>query len=69
MSQTRIGSATEVALNIVIGFVISLISQVIIFPLYGIHSTFSTDLQITAWFTVVSIVRSYALRRLFNRLR
>jgi hypothetical protein len=69
MSQSRKASLIEAAANIAIGFGVALVSQLIIFPLYGVHVPLSTDLAITAWFTLISLVRSYALRRLFNKLR
>jgi hypothetical protein len=40
-----------------------------VFPLFGIRVTLSANLAIGAAFTIVSIVRSYVLRRLFERLR
>lgn len=66
MSQTRKGSLVESFANIAVGFGAALISQLIIFPLYNVHVPFSTDLVITLWFTVISLVRSYFLRRFFN---
>ena len=64
--QTRIGSLVESLLNILVGFSIALASYMLIMPLYGIHTSFKTDLAITFWFTLVSVIRSYALRRMFN---
>jgi hypothetical protein len=69
MSQSRKASLIEAVVNIAIGFGVALVSQLIIFPLYGVHVPLSTDLAITAWFTLISLVRSYALRRVFNKLR
>lgn len=66
MSQTKIQSALEALTNIAVGFGVALVSQLVIFPLYGVHVPLSTDLAITAWFTVISLVRSYVLRRIFN---
>ena len=65
--QSRIMSVVEAATNVLIGLVVSLISQLAIFKLYDIHITLSQNVEITMYFTVISIVRSYALRRLFNR--
>lgn len=70
MEQSKLGSLIESVANIVIGFVVALLSQIVVFPLVGIHVAFSTNLEIGAWFTVISLVRSYVLRRWFNaRLR
>jgi O-antigen/teichoic acid export membrane protein len=54
-------------MNIVIGFVVALASQIVVFPLVGIHGvTLATNLEIGAYFTVISLARSYAIRRWFN---
>lgn len=67
--QSRKGSATEAVANVAIGYVVAVATQIVVFPWFGIHIDASTDLKIGAVFTVVSLVRSYALRRLFNRVR
>jgi membrane protein implicated in regulation of membrane protease activity len=70
MTQSRLESLIESVVNILIGYCIALASQLILFPLFSIHISLSTNLQIGAWFTVISLIRSYALRRWFNaRLR
>jgi hypothetical protein len=70
MNQTRLGSLIETAVNTAIGYGVALVSQLAIFPLFGIHVPFSANLEIGAWFTVISIARGYVLRRWFNaRLR
>lgn len=66
MNQTRIGSLIESLVNIVIGYWVALVSQLAIFPVFDIHVSLSTNLWIGAWFTVVSLVRSYVIRRWFN---
>lgn len=65
-AQTRLGSLIEAVINVAIGFVVSMALNAIVLPAYGHAVTFSHNLQITAIFTVASIVRSYALRRWFN---
>lgn len=68
VSQTRRMSIAESLLNVSIGYGVALGAQVAIFPLFGIHIPFHSNLLIGAAFTVVSIVRSYFVRRLFNWL-
>lgn len=65
--QTRAHSLLESLTNVAIGYVIALLSQLAIFPLFGIHVPFSDNLQIGLWFTAISIARSYVLRRWFAR--
>lgn len=64
--QSRLGSLMEALINIALGFSIALISQMVIFPRYGIHITLLDNIEITGWFTLVSLVRSYFIRRWFN---
>lgn len=66
--QSKLGSFAESLINILIGFGIALGSQILIFPLYGVHIPLHDNVMITLWFTIISIVRSYSLRRIFNRI-
>ena len=66
MMQSRKESLIESLLNIAIGYLVALLSQLAIFPLFGINVPLSTNLWIGAWFTAISLVRSYAIRRWFN---
>ena len=65
--QTRLQSLIEAWTNVAIGYFVALAAQLIVFPLYDIDVSMSQNIQIGLIFTVVSIARSYALRRLFNR--
>lgn len=69
MSQSRVGSALEAVANVALGYWIAIAAQMAIFPLFGVHLPLGDNLLIGLLFTVVSLVRGYALRRLFNRLR
>jgi len=55
-------------LNVAIGYGVALASQIAIFPLFGIHIPIADNILIGAVFTVISIVRSYMVRRLFNKI-
>ncbi len=65
--QTKRQSLVESLINVAVGFGISLISTMVLFPLMDIESTTAKNLQITFYFTLISIARSYVLRRYFNR--
>lgn len=65
--QTKTQSMIESISNVAIGYMVALASQLAIFPMFGIHIPLSDNIAIGAWFTVISIIRSYAVRRLFNR--
>lgn len=67
--QSRKRSALEAVANVVIGYVVAISAQVAIFPLFGLHASAGEHLAIGGLFTVVSLVRSYVLRRVFNAWR
>ena len=67
MAQTKLESAIEVVVNVLIGYVVATVSQIMIFPLFGIFLPLSDNLLIGAYFTAISIVRGYVVRRFFNR--
>lgn len=69
MSQRRIMSFVESIVNVTIGYGIALGTQMLVLPLFGVHLSVSDNMAIAAIFTVVSIARSYTLRRIFNRLQ
>lgn len=64
--QSKLDSALEALTNIMIGAGVALGAQYLWFPVIGYHLTHSEHLLTTAVFTVVSFLRSYAIRRLFN---
>jgi hypothetical protein len=66
MSQSRRMSFVESCVNVAVGYGVAVAAQVAIFPVFGIRVSLADNLLIGAFFTVVSIARSYALRRAFN---
>ncbi len=64
--QKKSHSFVEVCLNTAIGYVIAVSAQIAIFPMFDIHIEHSQNLQIGLIFTVISIVRGYIMRRVFN---
>jgi hypothetical protein len=58
-------SLIETCASIAIGFVVSVIITALVMPAYGHQVTLADNIQITMIFTVASIVRGYAVRRLF----
>jgi len=65
-TQSRIDSFCESLTNTAIGFLVSLVTWIVVARLYGIQMTATTSLSITAIFTIVSIARQYVLRRAFD---
>lgn len=69
MKQTRKASLVESLLNVAIGYGVALASQIIVFPWFGINIPLSSNIAIGVIFTVISIGRSFAIRRLFEAMR
>lgn len=69
MSQSRRLSALEAVANVAAGVGVAYGTQLFAFPLFDIHVGHGTHAALTGIFTVASLVRSYALRRVFNRIK
>lgn len=69
MSQSKLGSFVESWANIVVGFSINWCANMLILPLFGFQVTGGQAFWIGVWFTGISLVRSYILRRYFNGLK
>jgi hypothetical protein len=65
--QSKRSSLIEAAANTAIGYLVAVAAQAVILPAFGIAASAGQHMGIAACFTVVSLARSYALRRLFNR--
>ena len=66
--QSRMMSAVEASANVAIGYLVSVAANLLILPLFGYDVSVADSFAIGMAFTVVSLVRSYALRRAFNWL-
>ena len=66
MNQTRLGSLIEACINVLIGFTINFVANMLILPLIGFHISASQNLFIGVLYTVISVARSYTIRRWFN---
>lgn len=69
MKQSRTMSAVESVTNVAVGFGVALATQLLLFPLFGIAASIGEHFAISAVFTVVSVIRSYVLRRGFEAVR
>lgn len=69
MKQSRRMSLLESVMNVCVGYGVAMLTQWLVFPLFGIHASVREHLVIGLIFTVVSLVRSYVLRRAFEGLR
>lgn len=69
MKQSRLMSLVESIANVIVGYGVAVVTQILIFPIFGLHTTLAQNLKMGAIFTVVSIARSFALRRVYEAIR
>ena len=67
--QSRRQSLIEAITNVVVGYALAVLTQIVVFPWFGLQTDLGDNLALGALFTLISLLRSYALRRLFERLR
>ena len=66
--QPRKHSFAEAVINCLLGYGVSVLAQVLIFPGFGIHVPLAANMKMGCVFTGVSIARQYCLRRVFNHI-
>lgn len=66
--QSRVMSLVEAISNVVVGYGVAVMTQMLMFPFFGLHASLEQNLGIGVIFTGVSLIRSYALRRFFNAM-
>jgi hypothetical protein len=69
MKQSRSMSLIEAVANVVVGYGLAVVAQILIFPVFGLHTTLVQNLMMGGMFTGISICRSFLLRRLFENIR
>ncbi len=67
--QSRWMSFVEAVTNIVVGYGLAVLTQIIVFPFFGLQVSLPESFLLGLIFTIISLIRSYALRRMFNTLR
>jgi hypothetical protein len=66
--QLKRHSLFESITNIVVGYSINFAANVLIFPIYGWTISTRQNIEIGILYTVISLARSYGLRRIFTRI-
>lgn len=69
MKQSRTMSLVEAVANVIFGYGVAVGTQLVVFPWFGLPSHLSDALAIGAVFTLVSILRTFLLRRIFEAIR
>ena len=65
--QKKKHSLIEAIINTLIGLIINVAMQMVVFPLFGIHISIWDNLGIASIFTVISVARTYLVRRFFTK--
>ena len=68
MKQSRLMSLIEAITNVIVGYGVAVVTQILIFPIFGLQTTLGQNLAMGGIFTIVSLFRSFALRRLFEAI-
>ena len=68
-AQSRRSSFAEAVANTVFGYVVAILTQIAVFPVYGLAVDLQSHIGIGAAFVAVSLIRSYFLRRIFESFR
>ena len=66
--QTRWMSLAESLTNIAVGYALAVLTQIAVFPIFGLQASLGENLLIGGIFTLISLLRSFVLRRVFNAL-
>jgi len=69
MQQSRLMSLVESTTNVVIGYVLAIATQIVVFPWFGIETGLGEHLTIGLAFVGISLARGFLLRRLFEAIR
>jgi hypothetical protein len=69
MKQSRMMSLVEAVTNVAVGYGLAVVTQIIVFPWFGLEAELGEHMAIGMAFVGVSLARSYLLRRLFARLQ
>ena len=66
--QTKKHSLLESLTNVIVGLLMSFLTQLIIYPFLDIEVSLNQNIIITAVFFIISFVRGYVIRRIFNKI-
>ena len=74
MKQSRVMSLMESLANVVVGYGVAVVTQLVVFPLFGLHTTLAANLMMGAVFTLLcgaphnSVYAECAVMRSLRRL-
>lgn len=69
MKQSRLMSLVEAIVNVIVGYSVAVATQLVVFPWFGLPARLDDAMAIGAIFTIISILRSFLLRPVFEAMR
>ena len=69
MTQSHAMSLAEAVANVIVGYGVAVVTQIVVFPWFGIEAALKEHLAIGLAFVGLSLQRGYLLLRLFERWR
>ncbi len=66
--QSKKWSFIEVCVNTLVGFIVTLVCSLFVYPLCGVKASVGGMTMITICFTIISVIRGYVIRRFFNKI-
>lgn len=66
IGQSKKHSFIEALINVAVGYGINIIVNFLVFPIFGMHISLKDNLLMGVIYTIISVIRSYWLRRFFN---
>ena len=67
--QSKLFSLIESVTNVVVGFAVAVLANILVLPLFGFHPSIGEATSIGVIFTLISLCRSYIIRRTFNKIK
>ncbi len=64
--QSKKRSLYEAITNVLVGYIVAVVANLTVLPAFGYQVTIFDGAAIGVIFTIISLIRSYALRRIFN---
>ena len=60
-------SLIRAASNVTVGYALAVVTQIVTFPWFGLKASLGENVALGLVFTAVSLIRGYALRRMFTQ--
>jgi len=67
--QSKLFSFIESVTNVVVGFIVAVLANILVLPLFGFYPSVGQATSIGVIFTIISLCRSYIIRRCFNKIK